>query len=184
MRLSANLAHNIRTRKMVETAMLITIGIVLHLVEAWVPLPVQIPGVKLGLANVVTLVAFFGVGHKEAFIVATVRVIFGSILAGTFMTTSLFMSMGGALSAFFVILLVNFIVQSRIGMPGLSALASLGHVSGQLLVAALIINHRGIFLLAPIIYLSAVITGFVTGIIAELALRRLINIGYCQGKEI
>jgi heptaprenyl diphosphate synthase len=164
--------------------MLVAIGIVLHLVETVIPLPVQVPGVKLGLANVVTLVAFYGIGHRDAFAVAALRIFFGSVLSGTLLAPAFFLSAGGALFAFVVMLAMDRLLREKAGLPGISALASLGHVTGQLLVAAVIINHPGIFLLAPLIYFSAVVTGFLTGLIADLVLRRLIVLNLCQQRSM
>jgi len=181
---SAKVPRRDKVRRMTTVAILVTIGIVLHLVEASIPLPVQVPGVKLGLANVVTLLAYFGVGRRDALAVAMLRVLLGSLLSGTLMTPTFFLSAGGAVSAFGVILIVDRIFKEKVGLPGISALASLGHVSGQLLVAAVLINHPGIFLLAPLIYFSAVLTGFLTGLIADLVLRRLTALNLCHQRSI
>ncbi len=166
-------SHSQRTQRLTVVAMLVAIGMVLHLVEAAIPLPVQIPGVKLGLANIVTLVAFFSLGPREAFWVALLRVVMGSLLAGSLMTTSFFLSLGGALAAYAVIFIAYLVGGDRLGLPGISALASVGHVTGQLGIAAVIISHPGIFFLAPAIYGSALVTGFLTGYAADLVLARL-----------
>jgi heptaprenyl diphosphate synthase len=83
-------------KKIVIMALMVALRVILHRLEALLPLPT--PWVKLGLANLMTLVALFYLGTREAFIVTLLRVILGSILAGTFLGLAFFLSLAGGLA--------------------------------------------------------------------------------------
>ena len=83
-------------REIVIMALMVALGVILDRLEALFPLPT--PWIKLGLANLMTLVVLFYLGTREAFIVTLLRVILGSILAGTFLGLAFFLSLAGGLA--------------------------------------------------------------------------------------
>ena len=85
------------TRRMVLLSLFVAIASILHIVESWLPLPFPIPGVKLGLANVVSILAIAFFGWREAMLVAVLRVMIGSLFGGSVFGPAFAMSMGGAL---------------------------------------------------------------------------------------
>ncbi len=136
-------------------------------VFAFMPLP----GVKLGLANVVTVILFFFVSPIDAGLVLTARVALSALLFGT--PVSLFFSaMGGAL-AFLSLFLTRPLSHRFIGFVGISVLSAAAHQTGQI-IAATILFGAGVFLLyLPVLLLAAVLTGTLTGMLIVILENRL-----------
>lgn len=156
------------------------IAICIHLLEAAFPSP--LPGIKPGLANVVTIIVLLRYGPRFAIWVSLLRVLVGSILFGTFLTPTFMLSAAGALGSMLAMLLLygaQRMVQTYTAKPLLSALGfaligSIAHLFSQLLCAwGVLIMHDGILRLAPILLTAALIFGTVTGVIANAILAKL-----------
>lgn len=156
-------------------AVLIAQAVVLHLLEALIPLPLPIPGVKLGLANIITLLALVVFDFKTALLVAIMRTILGSLLSGTLLNIAFFLSLAGAItSTLLMALLIKFMRDfSKFSLIGISIAGALAHNLGQLFIAALLIRHTGVFYYLPIMLLSSIPTGFLTGYILRMLLHYL-----------
>ena len=89
-----------QSNKMMTMAIMVALGVILHRLEALLPLPS--PWIKLGLANLMTLVALVFLGFKEAVIVTFLRVVLGSILGGTFLGPTFFLSLAGGIAAILI----------------------------------------------------------------------------------
>lgn len=161
------------TQKLTTIAVLVALAVVLHLFEALIPLPIPIPGVKLGLANIITLLALVLFDFKTAFLIAVLRTVLGSLLSGTLFNIAFFMSFSGAIAAACLMALLLRLPLSHSGFSilGISMAGAAAHNLGQLAVAAMLIRHTGIFYYLPILLLSSIPTGFLTG----LVLRELLN---------
>lgn len=159
----------ISTRKLVYYSFFITLATVLGLVEAMLPNPLPIPGVKLGLANTVTLIAIYLYGLKDGLALSVLRVIFVSLLLGTFLSVSFLLSMTGALASTLVMALLKRCVPA-LSIIGVSIAGAVTHNMGQLLMAAVLIQTGYIFFYLPVLLLAAIPTGVVTGYIARLLL--------------
>lgn len=153
----------IKTKKLVFLALMTAVSLVIWVIEAQIPAPVPIPGVKLGLASVVTLTVMLLVGKKEALAVLLMRVFLGSLFAGSF-SAILFSLAGGLLSWAVMALLVRAFPGKLIWVT--SVFGSLAHNAGQLAAAALITKTVSVFSYGPVLALSAIITGVFTGVIA------------------
>jgi len=150
------------------------LAIVIHVLESSFPSPV--PGIKPGLANIVTLLVLFRYGWRFAVWVSLLRVTAGSLLLGTFMSPTFFLSLSGALASLLAMLLLWTSMRPWVGMAGVSILASISHVLAQLLVAWwLFIPHRGILALTPILIAAGVFFGLFNAIIASSIEKRLVN---------
>ncbi len=112
------------------------LAIAIHILEAAFPSP--LPGIKPGLANVVTLVVYLRHGLRIAAWVAGLRVLVGSLLVGTFLSPTFALSATGALAALVVLGVAGAIGGRRIGPVGLSVLSAMAHMSGQITVAYLV----------------------------------------------
>lgn len=144
------------------------LGVVLHIVEGCLPPLVPLPGVKIGLANVVTLVALFLFGAREAFLVLLLRVALGSLLSGTFLGISFFLSLGGGLSGFGAM----YLAERRSTSPlWVSVWGALFHNLGQWVVASLYIQSRALLFYLPILLLLAIPAGVGVGYLGMLLLR-------------
>ena len=150
------------------------LAIVIHVLESGFPSPV--PGVKPGLANIITLLVLFRYGWRFAAWVSLLRVTAGSLLLGTFMSPTFLLSLSGALASLLVMLLLWSVIRRWVGMVGVSVLASISHVMAQLFVAWwLFIPHSGILALTPILITAGILFGLFNAIIASSIENRLTN---------
>ena len=154
----------------VRIARLAAAAIVLSVAEAAIPLP--LPGVKPGLANIVILVVLLRWGWRDAVWVALLRVFAGSLLLGQFLAPGFFLSLSGSLASLLVLALAIQLPQRWFGPVSLSVFAAFAHIGGQLLLArAWLVPHDGVFYLVPVFALAATVFGLVNGLVAARMLR-------------
>ena len=147
-------------------------AIVLTVAEAAIPLP--LPGIKPGLANIVTLVVLARWGWREAVWVSLLRVLAGSLLLGQFLAPGFFLSLSGALASLLVVGLATHLPARWFGPVSHSILAAFAHIGAQLVVARLwLVPHDGVFYLLPVFALAAVVFGLVNGLVAAKLLAEL-----------
>lgn len=157
-------------RKLTHMALLTAISMIVFLIEAQIPLPFVVPGVKLGIANVITLYAIWTLGRKEALVILLIRVVLGNVVAGNVMAMAY--SMAGGLLCWVVMALVKPLMK-RNQIWIMSMLGAIGHNAGQLFVAVLVTGTAAILWYAPVLLLSGLITGFFTGQLTQLILNHL-----------
>ena len=148
--------------------MLTACALIIFILEAQLPPLFPIPGIKLGLANTVTLFAICTLGRKEAFAVLMLRIVLGSIFTGNLM--SLAFSVCGGIAAYIVMAAA---LRLRLKIPIASILGAAAHNIGQLATAAAITHTASVFYYLPPLLASAAATGLFTGIIAMLAVKRI-----------
>lgn len=148
-------------------AMLTAVGLIIFVVEAQIPAPVPVPGIKLGLSNVVILFALCSMGRKEAGTVLFLRIVLGNFIVGNLM--AMLYSLAGALLCFLVMALMKPLFSAR-QVFILSIFGAIAHNTGQLCIAVLVTGTPSLFFYAPILLLSAVVTGFFTGQCAQAVL--------------
>ncbi len=161
-----------KTRRLVLMALLTAIALTVFVIENQIPVPVPIPGVKLGLANIVTLVAMVLLSKKEAGAVLLVRVLMGSMFAGS-PSTLLFSAVGGFLAYVVMCLAIGFFDRKMLWV--VSALAGIAHNAGQLLTCILVVKTPGVLVYAPVLAISGIVTGVFTGLVAMYLLHALRN---------
>lgn len=145
-------------------------AIALTVAEAALPSP--LPGVKPGLANIVVLIVLARQGWRDAAWVSLLRVIAGSLLVGQFLAPGFFLALTGALASLAVLAVAARLPPRWFGPVTASVLAAFAHIGGQLLLArAWLVPHDGVFLLAPIFGLSALVFGIVNGLVAAKLLK-------------
>ncbi|MDK2896888.1 MAG: hypothetical protein PWP04_1008 [Candidatus Atribacteria bacterium] len=144
------------------------IGLVLHLVESLFPPPLPLPGVKLGLANVVTLVVLFLGSIREAFLVSFFRIILGSLLGGTFLQIGFFISLGGGITSFLTMAAAK---KMSCSLMGTSVIGALSHNLGQVIVVFLFLGTTAIFWYLPLFLLIALPCGIFIGYLGWLFFR-------------
>ena len=159
-----------KTGKLTLMALLTAIALTVFVIENQLPAPVPVPGVKLGLANIVTLIAMKLLGKKEAGAVLLVRILMGAMFAGS-PSTLLFSAAGGALAYAVMCLTVGLFSENQLWI--VSALAGVAHNAGQLAACVLVVKTPGVFAYAPVLAASGVITGVFTGLAAQYLLRAL-----------
>ena len=143
--------------------------IVIAILESFIP-SIGIPGIKLGLANIVILIILYELGIKEAILVNLSRVIAVGLIRGTFLSMGFVMSLtGAALSLGIMIVFYLFIRQFSI--IGVSVIGSLFHVTGQIIVAIFYLGTAYVVLYLPLIGLASIVTGVIVGITAKLIIQ-------------
>ncbi len=151
---------------------LAALAVAIHVFESALPSP--IPGLKPGLANVITLIVLFRYGWAAAGWVTLLRVVGGSLLLGTFLTPTFLLSAGGAILSLAALGLAGMLIRVGLGPVGAGAAAALGHLLGQLVVAWLLfIPHPGLWQLAPFLLAAALPLGIITGLVAAASLNHL-----------
>ncbi|NBI05531.1 Gx transporter family protein [Senegalia massiliensis] len=164
-----------KTRKIVVISLLVAQALVLHLVERLIPFNFGVPGAKLGLANIITLVSLYLFGFKETLTVVILRVILASLLGGN--VSGFLFSISGGILSFLIMYILKVIGREKISVIGISIVGAVFHNIGQILMAALIIENLNIFIYLPLLLLSSVITGLFVGITVKYILKFLKDTG-------
>lgn len=155
-----------------QLAAFAALAIGVHLLEAGLPSP--LPGVKPGLANVITLIVILRHGIAAAAWVSALRVVGGSLLLGTFLGPTFILSAAGAAAAMLALAFTYATARRALGPVGHAVPAAFAHMLAQLGVAyALFVPHDGLWRLAPLLLGIATATGVATGIIASAILGSL-----------
>lgn len=151
------------SKKIAYYGIFAALAIIVGYIEMMFPLPIAIPGVKLGIANVVVLTALYVMGVKSAFYVSLIRILISALLFKGF--GSLIFSASGALLSFVVMAAVYRF--KGVSPVGVSVLGGIFHNVGQLAAAGIVINNLKIVYYVPVLLVSGVITGFLTGVIVK-----------------
>ena len=157
------------TRKLTRMALLTAIALTIFMIEAQIPALVPIPGVKLGLANIVTVFAVFAMGPGEAASILFVRIFLGAVFAGNF-STIFYSGAGGLVAILVTIGLRKILTLKQLWVAG--ALGAIGHSLGQMAMAILITGTPEIIVYLPMMIVCSIITGIFTGLCAQLMLNR------------
>lgn len=164
----------IKTRKLTFLGLMVGYGLAIYILEAYIPNPLIaiFPGAKLGLANIITLIALVTLGVKDTLTIITVRVILSSIFAGPL--SYLLFSIGGAyLSLILMYLASRF---KGLSIVGVSIIGAVGHNIGQLLVASIIIQNIDIIGYLPFMLVASLVTGVFVGIVSMYSTPKLVKI--------
>jgi heptaprenyl diphosphate synthase len=153
------------TRRMVLLALFIAIASVLHVVESWLPLPLPVPGIKLGLANIVSLITIAIFGWRDAIYVVVIRVFLASLFGGVFLGPAFAMSMSGAIVSTLIMAYAYVSWHSTFSFVGISILGAVIHNIAQIMMAALVVSSLTLLWYLPYLILFAVPTGWATGMI-------------------
>ncbi|SJZ92840.1 Gx transporter family protein [Selenihalanaerobacter shriftii] len=151
-------------KKLLYLALLTALAVVLHMVEALIPTSIIVPGAKLGLSNSIILLTLVLFDSKAGFKVLLLRIIISSLLIGTFMTTSFYLSLAGGLLSFSLMALAYKYLSDKFSIVGISLLGAVAHNIGQIVTAYLVINNWGIFYYLPYLLLFALPTGVFIGL--------------------
>ena len=174
-----------RTFKMVSLALLTAFAVAVHTIEAAIPMPIPIPGVKLGLANIITVLALVLFGYRGGLIVASLRSILGSLLTGGFLGFGFYLSFGGAvLSSLAMGLMMPLYYKQKITLLSVSITGAAVFNIVQLGIASVMMQNILLFRgYIPFLLCLAVPTGFFTGVAAmflEKAIRPIIKNAECR----
>lgn len=158
-------------KRLTIIAMLLAMAIVVNYLESFIPL--FIPGVRLGLANVIILIMLYEFKWYEALAVDILRILVVALIRGTLLSPTFFMALSGGMLSFLVMFLFSRIkIFSKIGV---SVLGSLAHATGQIIVAMLLLESVDLVYYLPFIAVLSLGTGILSGVITTLYLKRSIT---------
>ncbi len=158
------------TRKLTRLALLTALSLILYTVEAQIPPPVPVPGVKLGLANIITVYTVFRFGPASALAVLLVRIVLGSAVTGS--VAAMIFSLSGGLLCWLVMLpLRRILTEKQIWVCGI--VGAIFHNIGQTLACIAVYQTTAVIVYLPVLLLSGMVTGAFTGLTAQFLLKRL-----------
>lgn len=153
-------------KRITRLALLLALSVVLNLVESIIPIfNGTVPGLKLGLANIVILFTLYKFSFRESITLSIMRVILVGILRTGLFSVSFFFSLGGAFLS--IIIMYIFKKITKLSIIGISILGSIFHSIGQIIVACLLINTTSMIYYLPWILLFSIPTGIFTGIMSK-----------------
>lgn len=155
-----------KTNRMVYIGLLVAQALVLHLFERMIPVPFIAPGARLGLANLINVIAIYTLdSKKDAFLVLFLRLTLATMFVGN-LSSFMYSAAGGILS-FFAMIFVKEIFKDKVSIIGVSATGAIFHNIGQLLIASSIVKNIGVMLYLPILSAMGIGTGIFIGITAN-----------------
>jgi heptaprenyl diphosphate synthase len=156
-------------RRIALLGILTAATIVIAILESFIP-SIGIPGVKLGLANIMILVILYELGIVDAIMVNLLRVIVVGLVRGNIFSMGFLMSLTGAIFSLGIMILFYLVVR-KFTVVGVSVIGSIFHVGGQVIIAMIFLGSAYVVLYLPIIGISAIITGVFVGIVAQLIIK-------------
>jgi len=163
-----------KIKTLATSAVLTSVALIFSYVEVLVPISIGIPGIKLGLANIVIVMALYTLGPKHAAIINLVRISLSALMFGN--AYSIIYALSGGLLSFLVMLLLKNIKKDGKGIfsiVGVSMAGGVFHNLGQLLASAVVLQTVKIMYYFSVLTIAGLITGIFTGFIAALALRNI-----------
>ena len=158
-----------KTRRLTTMALLCALALIIFVVEAQIPAIVPIPGIKLGLSNIITIYAVWTLGAKEAVLILVARIFLGAAFAGNFSTV--FYSFGGGGCAIAVTIGLRCVLRKeQLWVAG--CLGAIAHSIGQMVVAVWLSGTPSLMIYLPVMILCSVITGLFTGLCAQILVKR------------
>ncbi|MCI7491845.1 MAG: Gx transporter family protein [Lachnobacterium sp.] len=146
----------------------LALALVCSYVESLIPISFGIPGVKLGLTNIVVILMLYTIGAKDAILISVLRIILAGFMFGN--AFSIIYSLAGGILSFVVMLLLK--NTGKLKILSISTAGGISHNVGQLIVAALVVENYNILFYVPVLIIAGIITGFLIGLLAgEIVLR-------------
>ena len=158
-----------KIKKLAVLGLLTAVALILFTVEAQIPALVPIPGVKIGLANIVTVFVVFAMGAKEGAAVLFCRVFLGAVFAGNF-STIFYSAAGGFCAILVTILLKRILTTKQLWVAG--SLGAVAHSVGQMAAAIAITATPELLIYLPVLIAISIVTGCFTGLCAQVLLNR------------
>ena len=156
-------------QRITRIALLTALSLILFILEGFLPLPLPVPGAKLGLAAIVTLIALYTMSTRDAALMLTLRILLASTLGGG-VAPMLYSLAGGAASFAAMALLKRY---TPLSIVGISAAGGFLHNMAQLLVAAAVLETTALFVYAPVLGIIGTLTGILIGITAQSILQKI-----------
>lgn len=149
----------------------LALALVCSYVESLIPISFGIPGVKLGLTNIVVILMLYTIGAKDAILISVLRIILAGFMFGN--AFSIIYSLAGGILSFVVMLLLK--NTGKLKILSISTAGGISHNVGQLIVAALVVENYNILFYVPVLIIAGIITGFLIGLLAGEIVFRIGN---------
>ncbi|MDE6034991.1 MAG: Gx transporter family protein [Ruminococcus sp.] len=156
-------------KKLTQLSLLTAIALIIFVIELRIP-DIRIPGVKLGLANIVTVYAMYNYSPKETFMILSVRILLGSVFGGN--VSAIIYSMSGALLCFCGMLILRRIIDKKY-IWLCSIIGAVLHNTGQILTAVIMMKTTAVFSYFPFLIVAGCIAGAFTGMCAQILISRI-----------
>lgn len=161
---------NPKVKRLTELSVLTAVALIIFVVELQIPNPFPIPGIKLGLANIITVYAVYRYKPYEAAAITVVRLILGAVFAGNF-AALIYSASGAALCLIGMLILRRFIDEKHIWIS--SVFGALLHNTGQMAAALIITQTPQLLAYYPFLLVSGCLAGAFTGLCAQIVISRL-----------
>ena len=158
-----------KNKRIAYLGMLIGLAFIFSYIETLIPFTFAVPGIKLGLANIVVMVGLYLLGEKDAFLLSVVRIV---LVGFTFGNLSMMMySLGGGMLSYLVM-----VIAKRTGlfsMKGVSILGGVFHNVGQIMVAMVVLETKQLIYYLPPLMVAGTVTGFFVGLLGTMITERI-----------
>lgn len=158
-----------KSRKVATFSLMITLCLILTYIEAIIPFNFAIPGIKLGLSNIVVLFTLYKIGFKEAIIINILRILLAGFLFSNVMT--IMYSLSGGILSFVTMVLVKQI--KSLSIISVSVTGGIFHNIGQIFMAYIYLGSDKVILYLPVLLIFGTITGVITGIVSAMVVERV-----------
>lgn len=159
---------NKKTKNVALFGMMVALAFTFSYLESLIPFNFGIPGVKLGLANLVVVVALYTMKPAEAFSIAVIRIFLAGLTFGN--AYSIAYSLCGGILSFAVMLLMK---KTKLSIVGVSMMGGISHNIGQIIVAAIVMETARIAYYLPVLLVAGLATGLLLGIVSKLIVSRV-----------
>ena len=160
---------NNKAKKIAFYALLIALAMIFSYIETLIPIPVFVPGMKMGFANIVTVFALYKLGEKDAAVIAVTRILLAALLFGN--VFSLAYSLAGGLFSLIIMILLK--KTNRFSLMGVSIAGGVCHNIAQVGIAALLLETSAFLYYLPVLLITGCIAGCIIGLIAGLIIKKL-----------
>ena len=158
-----------RASRAAKYGMLIALAFIFSYIEAMIPIPLPVPGIKLGLANLVTIVGIYTVGPAGAAVVAVLRVVLAGFTFGNLF--SMWYGLSGCILS--LVCMIAARRSGRFGILGVSVIGGVAHNMGQLCMAAFLVENAAVFVYFPVLLAAGAVAGSLIGLLGGLVAERV-----------
>lgn len=162
---------NTKTKKIATTSIYIALAFIFSYLESLFPIPIPFPGIKLGLANLIIVIALYQLNFSSAFTISMIRNFLNAITFGSLF--SFFYSLVGSVCSLLLMILLKKKKKTQLTIISVSCVGGITHNLGQFAVASCLVGLSAILPYLPFLYFSGLVAGALIGILAKLCLRRL-----------
>lgn len=166
-----------KTFRIVSIGLLVSQALALYTIESMIPVPFIAPGAKLGLTNLITVIALYILNSKkDVFLIILLRLLLATMFSGNLST--LIYGAVGAILSYYIMILVKVIGRDKISIIGVSCSGAVFHNIGQLIVASVIVQNIAVMLYLPILSVAGIGTGIFIGVTANFVVKYLFKLPY------